>query len=362
MNVALLNPCYWPEVRRGSERFVRELADGLLARGHQPTLITSHPGLWRRSVEDGLEVIRVPRPPQGPLIRGGFDAYLTHVPFSYAALRAGAYDIAHALYPADAIAAARWSRRTGRPAVLSYMGIPNRGWLEAHRLRLRITSRAVRSCAATVVLSRHAAKALAFSLGAEARIIAPGVDLEAFQPSTQRSAEPTIVCAAAAEDARKNVRLLIEAFGRVRDRHPEARLLLSRPRPGWADGVRSPPGVQWVDLDEREALAKAYAEAWVAALPAVDEAFGLVLIEALACGTPVVGYDHAGIPEIIDRPQIGRLFDRLEPDALARALTEVLGLAGEPGTAERCRTRAEEFSVDRCTDAYLALYAELLSS
>ena len=34
VHVALLNPVFWPEVRRGSERFARELADGLLARGH----------------------------------------------------------------------------------------------------------------------------------------------------------------------------------------------------------------------------------------------------------------------------------------------------------------------------------------
>ena len=42
--IALLSPCFWPEVRRGGERFTRELADGLLARGHHPELITSHPG------------------------------------------------------------------------------------------------------------------------------------------------------------------------------------------------------------------------------------------------------------------------------------------------------------------------------
>src|SRR2546426_7045888 len=52
LRVALLNPCYWPEVRRGSERVVRELADGLIAHGHKPRLITSHPGLPSRTLED----------------------------------------------------------------------------------------------------------------------------------------------------------------------------------------------------------------------------------------------------------------------------------------------------------------------
>src|SRR5205823_13049310 len=85
LHIALLSPCFWPEVRRGGERFTRELADGLLARGHDPTLITSHPGLPSRSAEAGLEILRLPRPPQGRLRRRGYDPYLTHVPLSYAA-------------------------------------------------------------------------------------------------------------------------------------------------------------------------------------------------------------------------------------------------------------------------------------
>ena len=77
------------------------------------------------------------------------------------------------------------------------------------------------------------------------------------------------------------------------------------------------PNLEWADLDDRARLARAYGEAWVAALPARDETFGLVLAEALACGTPVVGYDHAAIPEVIDQAGIGGLFDSPEPEALA---------------------------------------------
>ena len=44
LKVALLSPVFWPEVRRGGERFVRELADGLIAEGHEPRLITTHRG------------------------------------------------------------------------------------------------------------------------------------------------------------------------------------------------------------------------------------------------------------------------------------------------------------------------------
>lgn len=361
--MALLNPCYWPEVRRGSERFARDLADGLLRRGHHPSLITSHPGRPRTSVEDGLRVVRLPRPPQGLLVRHGFEWYLTHIPLSYLALRSGTYDVAHALYPTDALAAARWRRSTGRPAVLSYMGIPTRGWLSAARGRLRVLRGAAGGCDAVVALSRHAADAFQESIGLEARVIHPGVDLACFRPADARSERPTIVCPAAVAEPRKHVALLVDAFELIRGHHPDARLVLSRPRDPAAirrAGIDArSPGVEWRDLDQRATLSRSYGEAWVAALAAPDEAFGLVLIEALACGTPVVAYADGGIPEIVDRPSIGRLFDRLDPRALAEALIATLGTAEDPTTAAACRARAEEFSIDRCVERYLELYSEL---
>ena len=364
LRVALLNPCYWPEVRRGAERIVRDLADGLIARGQRPSLITSHPGMPRRAVEDGLLVLRVPRPPQAPLLRLGYEAYLTHVPFSYLALRACAYDIAHATYPTDALAAVRWSRKTGRPALLTYMGIPSRPWLGAARGRREITRRAVAGCDAIVVLSHHAAAALRESTGREAEVIYPGVDLSAFAPRPARHRRPTIVCTAAPDIARKNVGLLIDAFALVRRRFRDARLVLVRPHSAATArkaGVRlDAPGIAWLEQDHRPgALSVTYGEAWAAVLPATDEAFGVALIEALACGTPVVGYAHGGMPEIVDGAEIGALFDRLDPSELANALVSVLELAEDPQTTERCRARAEEFSTDRSTDRYLALYREL---
>jgi glycosyltransferase involved in cell wall biosynthesis len=363
LEIALLSPCFWPEVRRGTERFARELSDGLIAQGQRPSLITSHPGRPERTVEDGLPITRLPRPPQGLLLRRHFETYLTHVPLSYLALRAGHYDVAHALYPTDALAAVRWRRKTGRPALLSYMGVPRPEWLGAARGRLQVLHRAIAESDAVVVLSNYAAEVFTRSLGSDPHVIAPGVDLQAFRPSAPRAHEPTIVCSAAAEEPRKNVVLLLEAFALVRERYPSARLLLSRPRDPAAarrTGVDlRAPGVEWLDLDDRAALARANSEAWLAVLPSVGEAFGLVLVEALACGTPVVGYEDGGVPEIIDRPGIGRLFDRLDADALASAVLATFGLHDDPGTADRCRARAAAFSVEACTDSYLSLYREL---
>ena len=356
--MGLLSPCFWPEVRRGTERFARELSDGLLARGHRPRLITSHPGPLSRTVEDGLPIVRLPRPPDGRLRRRRYEDHLTHVPLSYAALRAGNDDIAHALFPTDALAAARWSERTGKPALLSYMGIPDRAWLLAARGRLRATVEASRRCGAVVALSAAAAQEFERTLGIRAHVIPPGVDTRAFAPGGPRAAAPTIICAAAIEEPRKRVGLLVEAFALVRRERADARLVLNRPR----DPRRVPAGdgIEIADLDDRAALAAAYRSAWVSALPSLGEAFGLVLAEALACGTPAVASRLGGMPEVIgDDTRVGRVFDGDDPAALARALLEALELAEDPDTAAACRARAEQFSTDRCTESYLELYREL---
>lgn len=345
------------------ERFARELADGLLAAGQDPELITSHPGRPSRRLEQGLPVLRLPRPPQGRLVRRRYEPYLTHVPLSYGALRLGGYDVAHALHSSDALAAARWKRTGGGPAVLSFMGIPDRAGLRGARKRLELVSSAVRNCDAVVALSEYAAQAFRSWLGYEAPVIAPGVDLEAFAPCAPRAPQPTIVCSADALEPRKNVALLVEAFKRVRTELPDARLVLSRPRR--LDLARrfgidvGAAGVEWRELDDRVELARTYSEGWLAVLASRHEAFGLVIAEAMACGTPVVGYDDGAIPELIDRPEVGRLFGPLDPGPLADALLEGLELGAVPGTREACRARAAEFPTERCARSYLQLYREL---
>lgn len=359
VKVAFLSPVFWPEVRRGSERFIAELAGELLARGHQPRLITSHRGRPATSVEGGLPITRVPRPPLGQLTRRRFEDHLGHVPFSYAALKKGDDDVAHAVYVTDALAGARWSESTGRPAVFSYMGIPDHAGLTARRRRLELTLEATKRSAATVVLSTAARDALHRWLGREAEIIPPPVDITTFVPDKRRRAvEPTIVCGADITAPRKRVSLLLEAFVLVRHSRPDARLVLSKP----ADPAAPTPtgdGVELRDLDDRAALVDAYREAWVSALPSTGEAFGLVLAEALACGTPVTATNEGGMREVVDSREIGRLFDGNDPRALASALLETLELHEDPSTPARCRSRAEVFSTHACADAYLELYARL---
>jgi glycosyltransferase involved in cell wall biosynthesis len=362
LRVAFVSPCFWPEVKRGAERIVAELAQGLIAEGHRPRLITSHPGMPSSTVEDGVPIVRVPRPPEGRRLRREFEFYSTHAPLSYLALRAGDDQIAHSVFPTDAMAALRWSEKTGRPWVFHYMGIPAREALTARRRRLELTQRAANGATAVVALSRVSRDAFKRWLDVDAQVINPGVDLQAFQPAPARAEQPTIFSAAAADSHRKRVPMLVDAFKVVRRKHRKARLVL--PRPGdpklAASLEQASPGIELIpQVEDPAQLAAAYGEAWVSALPSWGEAFGVVLVESLACGTPVVATNRDAMPEIVDRDEVGRLFDGDHRD-LSRALLEALELSQAPGTAEACRARAGDFSTERATQSWIELYRGML--
>ncbi len=308
-------------------------------------------------------MIRNWRPPDRRLTRRLYPEYLTHVPFSYASLRAGSHDLANAFYPTDALAAVRWAERSGRPAVFSYGGLPDRPVLADKRHKLRILERAIRGSDAVVTSSRTAADAMRRWFGVEARPIYPGVDLAAFAPLRGARAR--------ADDLLR---------GNARRRPQAARAAHRRLPPGSARAARCPArgdpaarpgglarhgldgeGISLIDpVEDPSELAPYYARAWVAALTAYREAFGLVLVEALACGTPVVGADHGAVPEVVDRDGIGVLFEDGDERAVARALLEGFELAADAGTRARCRERAESFSSARLAAGYEALYLELL--
>ena len=86
-----------------------------------------------------------------------------------------------------------------------------------------------------------------------------------------------------------------------------------------------------------------------------DEPFGLSVIEAMACGTPVIASRRGSMPELIDHGITGFLVDSLEE--ANRAIERV-------GDIDRCKVRdavAERFTIDRMADAYLAIYRRILA-
>jgi glycosyltransferase involved in cell wall biosynthesis len=175
---------------------------------------------------------------------------------------------------------------------------------------------------------------------------------------------PAVVAAGRLADA-KNYPLLIDAFALLRRTVParlfilgegerEAALREHIARAGLADAV--------VLCGFQKNPWKYVARASVFALSSRYEGFGNVLVEAMACGVPVVGTASPGTREIVTAGTDGLLVERHEPAALAAALERVL--TDEPLRARMslaARTSAERFAVPAVVAAYDRVLSEVLA-
>lgn len=367
----LLHPVFWPEVRRGGERVVRSLADGLLAAGAAPRLVTSGPGRRpTRAVEGGLRVTRLPRVADRHLWRTVGDPHAAHHALALPLLVADPGDVLHALYPTDAslaVRAAATRRRLGRgdvPVVVSVLGPPDRAWAVARRGRLVGLVDAARAAAEVTALSAFAAERLWRQFAVRAVVVPPPVDLDAFAPDPKvaRLDAPTLLFASDASDAAKRLGILLAALPAVRRARPGTRLLVDRPRdPALAASLRAVDGVELVELDDHARLVDAYRRSWVTVLPSRDEAFGLVVAESLACGTPAVVFGGEGPAEVITDDACGRIADEPTPQALAAALLGALELAPDPATRNACRAAVGHLGVATHAERVAALYRRALA-
>jgi phosphatidyl-myo-inositol alpha-mannosyltransferase len=361
VRVALLIPTYWPEVRRGSERLVHDLGQSLALRGHEVAVLTTHHGPSSSSTEDGVRIVRARRPPQAPE-RMRLEFFVTNAPQMLGRLLRGKFDVVHSFSVADGWAAVN-ARRFGAPPVIhSLHGLPGPASLQSRRGRTTMVRTIGRKAAATSVLSEAAAGNSRRYLGIDPLILPGGVRQADFLVAVPRAAEPMLFCPASIGDPRKRVQVLLTAFPSLRARRPGIRLVLTEGRDPILSrrSVTIPKGVEVVPVDDTGRLAELYAQAWVTVLPSVDEAFGLVLVESLAAGTPVVAARSGASPEIVRDGSVGRLFTPDDENDLIRAIDETLDLASGAGTRDACRIEAERHDWSNVVAEYETAYRAAL--
>jgi glycosyltransferase involved in cell wall biosynthesis len=123
----------------------------------------------------------------------------------------------------------------------------------------------------------------------------------------------------------KRVGVLLDAFGRLRERTPEARLAIVGDGPARVDlEARAPEGVTFMGELRGDGLAQAYASCDIFCFPSTTDTFGQVILEASASGLPVVAADTGGAPELVRHRTTGLLFRPDDPAALADALVELV--------------------------------------
>ncbi len=249
--------------------------------------------------------------------------------------------------------------------------------------RLVAERRAVAAGARLVANTKAEVQSLVSKYGAQPGqciVAPPGVDLVQFQPrdSSRLRArlaldQDKVVLFAGRLEPLKGPDTLLDAFAILQERGPQARLLFvgeassegarvgqRKEMQARVEALGLTARVSFLGAQPQDRLALLYCLADVVVMPSHTESFGLVALEAQACGTPVVAAAVGGLRDIISDRHTGHLVAGRNPadyaDAIRRVLTDPPEVAQEMRQA--AWRRAQRFSWERTVDILMPEYRQ----
>jgi len=391
----------------GMNVYIRELARDLGARGIEVDVFTR----WRERYDPRIQQLgpnaRVIHVESGPIGYWPKMAVYEHLDqfgeklLEHVAAEGKRYDLVHAHYWLSAKVARTLAEHWRVPRIQMFhtLGLVKREVLDEDidgesDVRVAIEREAVRESAAIVAASTIELAELRQLYRADpsrVAVIPCGVDPEVFKPVRQADAREALgrdqcerlVLFVGRIEQIKGIDVLLRALGLLFQRHPDLRsdvcLLVVGGALDPGDDApetekilelrrlvhehRMEAHVAFVGSRDQEQLALYYAAADVCAVPSLTESFGLVALEAMACGTPVVGTRVGGLQTLIEDGESGLLVPAGDDTALAEAIHAVL-------TDHRLRThlshgareRAERFTWNRVGQRMTELYDKVLAA
>jgi len=177
-----------------------------------------------------------------------------------------------------------------------------------------------------------------------------GADLSTFRFAPRPTEGPFRILFVGGVGQRKGIKYLLDAYARIRSR--STRLVVVGPLIGSGRAFRTHAReVEYVGRADRDAVVKHMHRSHVLVLPSLFEGFGLVLVEAMATGLPVIGSTHSAAPDIVREGTDGYVLRPDDVDGLADRLTRLIEdrrMAAEMGAA--AAERAAEFGWNRHVD------------
>jgi D-inositol-3-phosphate glycosyltransferase len=391
----------------GMNVYVRELARVLGQRGIEVDVFTR----WREKYDPRIQQLgenaRVIHIESGPI---GYwpkmDVYdhlseFTAKVDEHVTAEGRAYDLIHAHYWLSAGVAQTLAARWAVPRIQMFhtLGLVKREVMDEDidgesDVRITIERQAVRGSSAIVAASEIELAELRDLYGADpakVHIIPCGVDPTLFHPMRQADARERlgrdqcerIVLFVGRIEQIKGIDVLLRALGLLFLRRPDLRsdvcLLVVGGALDPEDDApetekilelrrlvhehRMEANVNFVGSLDQDALALYYAAADVCAVPSLTESFGLVALEAMACGTPVVGTRVGGLQTLIEHGESGLLVPAGDYQALANAIEQVLtDHRLRMHLAHGARDRAEHYTWQSVGEKIVALYDSVLAS
>lgn len=276
-----------------------------------------------------------------------------------AALRDGRFDVVHVhepLVPGPAMTALLYS---DAPLVGTFH---RSGSSSAYSAFRPLVSRWARRLAIRAAVSPEALATAQAALGGDYELVFNGIERDPFLKATPwPTSGPTILFIGRHEE-RKGLEVLLSALGRL---GPDVRCWVAGDGPE-TEKLRSRHAadarVEWIGrVDDAERAARMRGADVVCAPSLRGESFGIVVLEAMAAGTPVVASDLPGYRNVA-RPELDALLvPPGDPAALAGALGRVLGdgrLARSLAAAGEAR--AAELSMERLAERYASLYGRVV--
>jgi phosphatidyl-myo-inositol alpha-mannosyltransferase len=367
MRIGLVCPYSW-DVPGGVQFHVRDLAEHFIRAGHDVSVLAP------ADDDEPLPAYLTSLGRAVPVRYNGSVARLSFGPVTSARvtrwLEAGDFDVLHLHEPVTPSASllALWSSTEPVVATFHTANLRSRAMHTANPV-LRPSLEKIRG---RIAVSEQARATVQRHLGGEAFIIPNGVDVSRFEAAPTRPdwvgapERPTLAFLGRVDEPRKGLEVALRALPAVLDRHPGARLLVAGPGDA-SDLLRDadPRAAAAVEVlgavsDPDKAALLRSVDAYVA--PHLGgESFGIVLVEAMAAGAPVVASDLAAFSAVLDGGRTGVLFETGSDAGLSRA---VLDLLADPGRMTRLRAagqdRARVFDWDVVADRVMAVYETVI--
>ena len=278
------------------------------------------------------------------------------------------YDVVHSHYWLSAWLGQRFSGKLGIPHVVTFhtlalIKMQSRAGESEPAERERAEREAMLTADRIVAFSGHERDAMARLYGADPEqvMLAPcGVDLAKFRPLDQRevrrqlglNGEKVMLYVGRVEPL-KGLALLVEAAAQMGEGEEEFRLVVvggGGPGEPETERVKQLAKERKVDglIDfvgrvDHDDLPLYYNAADVCVVPSYYESFGLVALESMACGTPVVATRVGGLPTIVEHGHTGHLKSWRCPEAFANSVEMIIGSSGlQESMGVAARRRAEK--------------------